>query len=171
MNKRMKRSTGALAGAVVLGVAVLAPAAAGAAEHVVRIISDYQNVRMYFKPKLLHIQPGDTVVWVNEVAEEHNVITYPDGYPRGAEAIVSPYLKDKDERWSVTLTVPGTYQYHCIPHLPMGMNGSIVVGKPSSEADFHEPSKAEVAAYRDQLLEYFDKDEFDYKPRQQRASK
>jgi hypothetical protein len=49
------------------------------------------------------------------------------------------------------------------------MHGTVIVGKPSAQADFHVPSGAEVAAYRDQMLEWFDdEEEAKYQPREER---
>ncbi len=64
-------------------------------EHIVQIVSDYDNLRMYFKPKLLIIKPGDKVTWVNQVAEDHNIVSYPDGFPKGGQKLESPYLKKR----------------------------------------------------------------------------
>lgn len=130
-----------------------------AAEHVVRIVSDYKNVRMIFEPRHLRIQPGDTVTWVNEVAEEHNVITYPDGYPKGAIAMRSPIMENAEEAWSYTFKVEGTYEYHCMPHLPMGMRGIVEVGRPSGNDEINIPTADETLAYRELLLTWFDDDE------------
>lgn len=140
---------------------------ASAEEHIVRVVSDYKNLRMYFQPKSITIEPGDTVTWHNEVKEDHNVLTFPDGYPQGADGFKSPDLKERGQRWSHTFTVIGTYEYHCLPHLPMGMRGVVIVGRPSRADEFHRPSRDEVAAYRDRLLEYFDEDEYQYKLRRQ----
>ena len=139
-----------------------------AEEHVIKIVSDYDNLRMAFEPKLITIKPGDTVTWVNQVEEEHNVVTYPDGFPNGATALRSPIMQKKGEKWSYTFKVRGTYDYHCIPHLPMGMHGQVIVGRPSTVSEYHKPSRDEVNAYRLQLEKYFDDDEFKYKPRSKR---
>jgi len=137
--------------------------------HVVHIMSDYGNMRMYFSPKVIHIAAGDTVTWVNEKDEDHNIVSYPDGYPRSASALSSPYLKHKGETWSYTFTVSGTYEYHCIPHLPMGMHGSVIVDRTSGQHDFHEPTMAEMSAYTRKLREFFDEEEFKYKTRAERT--
>ena len=148
-----------------------ASAAADGRNHVVNVVTDYAGGRMYFEPKVLHVNPGDTVTWVNKIAEEHNVITFPDGYPRGAANFHSPLFEKAGDEWSATFTVEGTYEYHCLPHLPMGMHGTIVVGTPSGQADFHVPSAAEVAEYRDRMLEWFeDEEEAKYQPRAKRSS-
>lgn len=138
---------------------------AQAAENVVRVVTDYKNLRMYFDPKVITIQPGDTVTWRNMIMEQHNVLTFPDGFPQGAQGFVSPDLTEKGQTWSHTFTVVGSYEYHCLPHLPMGMRGVVIVGRPSREEEFHRPNREEVAAYRDRLLEYFEEGEYEYKTR------
>ncbi len=132
-----------------------------AADHVVRIVSDYENLRMTFDPKFLQIQPGDRVTWINEADEEHNVMTFPDGYPRGAESFQSPIMTAAGEQWSHTFDVQGTYEYHCLPHLPMGMHGLIIVGRTSTNDEFHRPSPEQIAAYRAFLLEWFDDEDLE----------
>ena len=149
--------------ALILGLAVPSSFAAGAVaaprEHVVRVISDLDAFRMYFEPSRLVINPGDTVVWLNEEAIDHNVMTYPDGFPVGAKAFESPFMAEKGQRWSHTFTQEGIYDYHCLPHLIMGMHGTIIVGNPAPDAPSHVPSAAEVSAYRDKMLEYFDQED------------
>lgn len=140
-------------------------------EHVVRIVSDLENIRMYFEPRDITIQPGDTVTWVNLEEVDHNVITYPDGYPKGAKRIESPDLSKKGERWSYTFSVAGTYEYHCMPHIVMDMVGTVVVGRRSTENEFHKPNGVEVARYRKLMREYFDAEEADFQPRAMRAKR
>jgi plastocyanin len=154
--------------AMLVAVGLAKPTAA--AEHIVRVISDYDNLRMYFKPKLLTIAPGDKVTWINEADEFHNMLTYPDGYPKGAKSFVSVNLTKTGQTWSHVFTVPGTYEYHCLPHLPMGMHGMVIAGAPSKEHEFHQPTKQEVAVYRNRLLEFFDEDEYKFKDRKERLS-
>src|SRR5262249_43151196 len=105
--------------------------AAGSHNYVVNVMSDEAAGRMYFEPKVLVINPGDTVTWINSGEEEHDIITFPDGYPQGADAFQSPLFKHAGEQWSHVFTTAGTYEYHCLPHLPMGMHGMIIVGRPS----------------------------------------
>jgi pseudoazurin len=156
---------------IVIGLTLLWGAANGEAEeHTVRVVSDYDNLRMMFAPKYLEVEPGDGVTWVNEADEEHNVITFPDGYPKGSEAVESPIMTTAGQRWSFRFKQPGTYEYHCIPHLPMGMHGVVIVGRPSANDEFHEPSPSEVRRYRTLLLEWFDSDEFDMLDRDERAN-
>ena len=133
--------------------------------HTIKVVSDYDNLRMVFEPKRLDIQPGDTVTWENMAEEEHNVFSYPDGFPKGGKPMQSHYMQKKGEKWSFKFTVPGTYEYHCIPHLPMGMHGKVIVGKASTAEEFHVPTAMEMKKYSAMLREYFDDDEFKYKPR------
>ena len=126
---------------------------------------------MSFKPKTILIEPGDTVTWINEVDEEHNVVSYPDGFPKGAKPFSSSFLKKKGEKWSHTFSSKGTYEYHCVPHLPMGMHGSVIVSRPSTATEFHEPTATEMLQYSKRLREYFDDDEFKYKPKNRQVEK
>lgn len=137
-----------------------------AEEHRVEIVSDYSQMRLYFSPKSLTIQPGDTVVWVNLAEEEHNVMSYPGGFPKDAKGFQSDYLTEAGETFTQKFTTEGTYQYHCLPHLLMGMNGEIIVGRHSRADEFHEPTQAEISEYRKQLLSWFDEDDNLYQVRQ-----
>ncbi len=155
---------------VTFGITLSSSFPARAADHIVKIVSDYENLRMVFEPKYLKIEPGDQVVWVNEANEEHNVMTFPDGFPEGASAFQSPIMTKAGERFSHRFEVAGTYEYHCLPHLPMGMHGLIVVGQPSEHDEFHKPTTAEIEAYRKLMLEWFDEDDTEMLEREDRAA-
>lgn len=144
---------------------------AAAAEHTVRVVTDYENMRMYFDPLNLTIEPGDTVTWVNQDTEDHNMVTFPDGYPKGGKGFKSPYLAKQGDKWSHTFSTPGTYSYHCIPHLFMGMRGNVIVGWASAPDDYHNPSPEEVSAYREELLRFFDQEDFEHAPDYVRAKR
>lgn len=109
--------------ALILFVAV-SPAAG--TEHFVKMLNidpqspDRQHV---FEPNVLFIEPGDTVTFV-ATDRGHNTATKRGMVPNGAEG----WNGAIDEEVSVTLTVPGTYGYICLPHLEMGMVGLILVG-------------------------------------------
>ena len=137
---------------------------ADAKDHIVEVVTDAENGTTSFKPKFLRIAKGDTVTWVNKMDDFHNVITYPDGFPEGASGFESPYLEQKGESFSFTFEHAGTYQYHCIPHIMMGMRGVVTVGAPTPPNKFHKPTSEEVVAYRDKLLEFFDTEEFGVMP-------
>lgn len=75
-----------------------------------------------FMPYELHIQPGTTVVWVNEEHAKHTA-TDDDGlFDSGDQPMGNSY--------SFTFTEPGTYTYYCRYHGDkglLGMAGIIVV--------------------------------------------
>ncbi len=135
--------------------------AADGTEHIVRIVSDYEKLRMAFEPEYLKIEPGDQVTWINMADEEHDVISFPDGYPRNAGGFKSQTMTRAGERFSHKFDVPGTYKYHCVPHLPMGMRGQIVVGRASAHDEFHVPTKGEIEVYKKIMLEWFDSEEIE----------
>lgn len=147
---------------------ILAAAIAGssvqAEDHVVQVITDNENGIVSFEPKFLRVEEGDTVTWINTIDDLHNVITYPDGFPKGSEGFESPYLEAAGESWSYTFETKGTYQYHCIPHVLMGMRGVVTVQGPTAPDGFHKPTRAEIVAYRSKLLEFFDSEEFGIMP-------
>lgn len=143
-----------------LTAALIVGSTAMAEEHIVKVITDNENGITAFQPKFLVIKKGDTVTWVNTMNDLHNVITYPDGFPKGGKGFESPYLKQEGDTWSYTFEEKGTYQYHCIPHIFMGMRGTITVNLPTRQNQFHKPSMDEIKAYRSKLLEFFDSEEF-----------
>lgn len=133
-------------------------------EHVVQVITDNENGIVSFSPKYIVIKKGDTVTWVNTVADYHNMITYPDGFPKGSKGFESPYLEKVGDKWSYTFEDIGTFQYHCIPHIMMGMRGVVTVERPTPQNQLHKPSTDEIVAYRGKLLEFFDSEEFSAMP-------
>lgn len=154
----------------VVGTTITSSMPGMAADHIVKIVSDYENLRMVFEPKYLNIEPGDQVTWVNQADEEHNVMTFPDGFPEGASAFQSQIMTKAGESFSHRFEVSGTYEYHCLPHLPMGMHGLIIVGQPSEHDEFHKPTTAEIESYRKLMLEWFDEDDTEMLEREERAS-
>ena len=115
----------ALRPAIVLGADVIEIAMAGRPD----------GSHVWFDPVGIHVQPGQTVRWTNtDAGNAHTVTSYhpsifdrPQRIPDGAEPWDSDYLLP-DESFSVTLTVPGVYDYYCVPHEHAGMVGRIVVG-------------------------------------------
>jgi plastocyanin len=96
--------------------------------------------RVWFDPFGVAIKPGDTVKFVNEDAgNSHTATSYhPDMFdrvrriPDKARPFNSGYLLPGDS-FEVTLTVPGVYDFYCIPHERAGMVGRILVGKPGDK--------------------------------------
>lgn len=93
------------------------------------------GAHVWFGPRGLLIEPGQTVRWVNEDAGNSHTSTayHPDNHkplrmPQGARPWNSGYLLPR-ESFAVTFEVPGVYDYFCLPHEAAGMVGRIVVGK------------------------------------------
>ena len=93
------------------------------------------------------VQPGQTVRWI--VAENVHTTTayhprnegHPLRIPEGAEPWDSGFLVRPGDRFDLTLTVEGVYDYFCTPHEAAGMVGRIVVGRPGGPGalpfDYH----------------------------------
>jgi len=99
---------------------------AGAANtHTVRALTrdpDYPDRSMLFSPRILRIEPGDSVAF-KAANPGHNSQTTSGMLPDGAEPWRGPFGKDL----TVTLEIPGYYGYHCLPHRSMGMVGLVIV--------------------------------------------
>lgn len=95
----------------------------------------------YFDPVGLHVQPGDTVTFVN-ASGSHSATSYSTDndeaetqrVPEGASGFDSGTLEEQGATFSHTFTVEGTYDYYCAPHKTVGMVGRIVCGEPGGPA-------------------------------------
>lgn len=112
-------------------VGIVGPSAALA---VIEMRSDALGSKVWFDPIGLHVDPGTTVRWVVR-GNVHTTTAYspqndhhPLRIPDGATAWDSGFLVHPGEHFDVTLTVPGVYDYYCMPHEAAGMVGRIVVG-------------------------------------------
>lgn len=106
------------------------------AVEVIEMQSDLLGTKVWFDPIGLHVAPGTTVRWVVR-ANVHTTTSYspqnahhPLRIPDGAAPWDSGYLVHPGDHFDVTLTVPGVYDYFCMPHEGAGMVGRIVVGDP-----------------------------------------
>jgi len=120
-----RRNTLALAGAAALAPLAAPRLARAAAAHEVQMLNvnpDNPRQRMVFLPRVLAVQPGDTVTFL-ATDRSHNSASLDGMIPDGAEA----WDGRINEEISVTLEVPGFYGYQCTPHYAMGMVGLIVV--------------------------------------------
>lgn len=96
---------------------------------------------VWFDPVGILVQPGQTIRWTNrDPGNSHTVTSYdpslferPRRIPEGATPWNSDYLLP-DESFSLTLGVPGVYDYFCVPHEHAGMVGRIIVGTPGAGA-------------------------------------
>jgi plastocyanin len=110
--------------------------ASAAVLEVIEMRSDALGSRVWFDPVGLYVEPGTIVRWT----VRENVHTTTAYHPRNdhhslriPESAVpwdSGYLVHPGDRFEVTLTAPGVYDYYCAPHEAAGMVGRIVVGKP-----------------------------------------
>jgi plastocyanin len=115
-------------GARVLGAALalwlLAPAGsvfAQAADATVNMQS------LAFGPKVVHITPGQTVLWTNGDPLQHTVSADDGSFDSG--------LIDPSGTFTQEFDTPGTYQYYCQPHGSAGLNGmsaTIIVDDPNA---------------------------------------
>jgi plastocyanin len=87
-----------------------------------------------FMPDTVRIQVGQTVAWTNTTPLPHTVTAHPDRVrdpaqvllPEGAEPFDSGFMFEGDV-FRHTFTVPGTYDYVCVPHDMAPMVGTIIV--------------------------------------------
>lgn len=103
----------------------LAPALTRAANPQVQMLNAHptdRRQRMVFLPRLLTVQPGDTVKFL-AVDPGHNTATIAEMIPKQADGWVGGI----NEEIEVTLEQPGFYGYKCTPHYTIGMVGLIVV--------------------------------------------
>ena len=76
----------------------------------------------YFFPRVVAINPGDTVQWVYAGGTmAHNVVS-DDGLFNSGTANANPFT------FSYTFVGAGTFFYHCVPHEFLGMTGIVFVG-------------------------------------------
>jgi plastocyanin len=93
---------------------------------------------LHFDPDHVTIKVGQTVTWINEGVVPHTTTCDPAAnpvekahpeyikLPAGAKTWNSGFL-DPGKSFSHTFTVPGEYDYICIPHVLSGMRGQIIV--------------------------------------------
>ena len=103
----------------------------------IRMRGNSDGSQVWFEPAGVHIEPGQLVRWINaDPGNSHTSTAYhpknddrPLRIPKGADPWDSDYLLP-DQRFEVTLTVAGVYDYFCTPHEQASMVGRIVVGRP-----------------------------------------
>ncbi|WP_046079604.1 pseudoazurin [Halomonas sp. HG01] len=112
----------------------LLPLSAIAETHTVKMLNRNATGPMPFEPGYLHVQPGDTVTFV-DAAPGHNAATIDGMVPEGGQA----FIGNIDEAIEVTLEAEGIWGIKCSPHYTMGMVMLIQVGdRPATEADLPE---------------------------------
>ena len=97
--------------------------AAGAAEHVVHLVTESAHGRFLFEPPILYAQPGDTIRFVPD-DPMHAVKSIPGMLPEGAAS----WRGRMGEEIVVELDRPGVYGVKCRSGYDVGMVGMLVVG-------------------------------------------
>lgn len=99
--------------------------------------SDEDGGKVWFDPIGLLVEPGTTIRWTNAENVHTATAYHPDNanhslrIPENATPWDSGYLVNPEDRFEVTLTEPGVYDYYCAPHEHAGMVGRIIVGSPA----------------------------------------
>ncbi|MEM9724381.1 MAG: pseudoazurin [Pseudomonadota bacterium] len=123
--------------AMALSALVTMPVAAQAAEtHIVEMLNkdpEDSSQRQIFKPAVLVVQPGDTVVF-KATDRGHNAASMKGMTPEGAEEFKGRVNKDVE----VTFDTVGVYGYICTPHVSAGMVGLVVVEGEGWDANLEE---------------------------------
>ncbi len=118
--------------------AAAAPAATGAT-HDVDMVMD--GTQPKFVPATLTVKSGDVIRFHNKSGGPHSVNFWADSIPAnaasaitvspstGGEKLDSDLLTDPEGIVTVTLNnaPAGEYKFYCLPHLAMGMKGTITV--------------------------------------------
>lgn len=97
--------------------------------------SDALGSRVWFDPIGLYVEPGTTVRWIVRDNVHTTTAYHPSNdqhslrIPEGATPWDSGFLVNPGDHFEVKLTVPGVYDYYCMPHEAAGMVGRIVVGE------------------------------------------
>jgi len=134
MNRRKALMTGGLMLAGIVSPAVLR-ASAPIVE--INMRSDVDGTRVWFDPIGLLVQPGTTIRWINRENVHTATAYHPDNdnhslrIPPGSKPWNSDYLINPGDQFEIRLSVPGVYDYYCIPHEEAGMVGRIIVDSPS----------------------------------------
>lgn len=118
--------------------AAAAPAATAGATHVINMVME--GTAYKFVPADITIKAGDAIVFKGVSGAAHNIVFWKDSLPAGAEAVLNAAMPDGTAPLSSKMVVDGDstvvsfagaptgrYPMYCLPHLAMGMKGSITV--------------------------------------------
>lgn len=97
------------------------PAAARAAT----VNVDVGGPELSFRPKVVTINVGDTVMWTNR-GGSHSVVADDSSFTSGS-------ADSGDWAFSWTFNTAGTFNYHCQPHQFLGMVGTVIVRSTGEE--------------------------------------
>ena len=107
--------------------------------HEVKMIGDAQGYR--FEPANLTIKAGDGIKFTTVSGGPHNVAFDPATIPTDVQGQLDANISEKMGQLSSALKMnpgesitvsfanikPGTYPFHCTPHLALGMKGEVTV--------------------------------------------
>lgn len=134
---RTRRQFLALGGGLGAAALLLPQALQAASVELIEMGGTARGEHIWFAPIGLSVAPGTTVRFVNrDKGNSHTATAYhPANFgrlrriPAAAEPWDTGFLLP-EESAEVVLTVPGVYDYYCIPHEMAAMVGRIVVGRP-----------------------------------------
>lgn len=121
------------AAALVLAAACVPSVGRGQTPAVVEMTGEFT-----FAPATIEVALGDTVEWRNVSSVTHTATADPAlavrpelvSLPEGAAPFDSGPVAPNGT-FSHTFTVPGRYDYICVPHQEFGMRGTVIVAEPS----------------------------------------
>jgi plastocyanin len=106
--------------------------------HEVKMVGDATGYR--YEPATINAKPGDGIKFIMVSMGPHNVAFDPATVPADSKDQLfanmpnsmdgnSPMLTQPNEEFVLSLTnlKPGTYPFHCTPHLAMNMKGEIII--------------------------------------------
>jgi plastocyanin len=105
----------------------------------VKMVGDDKGYR--FEPADIKIKAGDAIKFVMVSGGPHNVAFDPTTIPAAGKAqldanmdqkmaeLSSPLMMNANEAYTISFggVAPGSYPFHCTPHLAMNMKGTITV--------------------------------------------
>jgi plastocyanin len=105
----------------------------------VKMVGDDKGYR--FEPADIKLKAGDGIKFVMVTGGPHNIAFDPATIPADVKPQLSANMKDQQGELSSPLLMnandaytisfanvkPGTYPFHCTPHLAMGMKGTVTV--------------------------------------------
>jgi plastocyanin len=114
---RLIAGTLGMAFGLVLAASVLLASSVAAAPRAAAIV-DVQIKNFVYTPRVVTIDPGDSIRWTNFDSAAHGQVSVEPGF-------VSPNVS-QDQSTIVTFDVPGTFAYICSIH-GQSMQGTVVV--------------------------------------------
>lgn len=132
-------------------LATAAPFVARAGSQEIQMLNMHpedRRQRMIFYPRLLTLQPGDSVKFI-AVDRGHNSASVDGMVPDGG----ATWQGGINEEVEVTFERPGYYGYKCTPHITLGMVGLIVV---EGEGKLDNLEAARAVTHRGRAARAFD---------------